>query len=1103
MQRLWWCLLAVCVCVPGVFAQFETATVLGTIEDQSSAAVPGVAITLENLATGVAKESATDGDGNYQFLNVPIGTYQVTARLSGFKTAISDGFNVVVGARQRADLTLEIGELTEVIEVSGAAPIIETDSSDRATVIGNKQAVDLPLNGRSYADLTLLTPGTSQALRGSLSGRDASYHVNGLRSSFNNFQLDGVDNNHYGTSNQGFSSQVVQLSPDAVGEFKVATNNYSAEFGRAGGAVINAAYRSGTNKYHVTLWEFLRNTKLNATGFFKPQFGKPQFNQNQFGVAGGGPIVKNKMFFFADYEGRIRRESRLEFASIATPDVRNGIIGAPIVDPLTGEPYSNAGGGDVVPESRRQFYAGRLFQDLPQPNRPGINNNFESLPPNKQDDNKGNIKGDFYVNDKLTAFGRYSHRELNVLDPDQIPGPSGGNENGDILARNIGFVGGTTWTISPTDILEIRVGFTHSRGGKLPTTFNGPPTGETYQIPNVLNAPEVGGGAPATSIGGFSQMGRQRSNPQFQDPDVVNPRINYSKIAGNHTIKIGYESQFINTNINDLGPTLPNFRFQGRFSEPGDRSGEPSGFNRNSYNWADYWVGAQSELQLAVNDTLQYRQRMNFFYVQDDWKVNNKLTLNLGVRYELATPQWEKSNHLGNFDPNTNSLVLAQDGSIRDRALTELDTDNFAPRVGAAYQVNRKTVVRGAFGMSYIHFNRMGGENILGFTGPFIFRVNKTQSAPRFQGSGGLPVCSDLSDFKNCFILTQQGIPSNFVSPEQYDPSITRVNMQPFDNRTGFVQTWHFTVQRQLGRDWAFDLAYVGNRGRKQLILSDWNQARSAQPGENLTRDQRRPIDGFSQIQIAFDEGRTNYNALQAKLEKRFSDGLYVLNSFTWSKAIDNAAGHLETFNGDRSRVNLLNLESERGLSSYDTPYNNVTSVIWDVPFGRGRLFGSNVNPVLNGILGGWRTTLINTMRTGYPINIYYNPPSNLVTCSACRTRPVYLGGQLVNNDKPIGNFFNEGVLREPTVGDPGQPFGNLGRNVARNRSFYQADFGLFKEFQLPREGSRIEFRSEFFNLFNRTNFVAPESRFDNSRFGQIQRTFPARQIQFALKLYW
>ncbi|MBI1353193.1 MAG: TonB-dependent receptor plug domain-containing protein [Acidobacteria bacterium] len=1105
-------LLWISLCLAGLpiqlAAQFDNAAVLGTVRDASKAVIPAASVTLTNVNTGIERKAQSNDVGNYQFLNVPNGQYQVAAEAPGFKTSVSDAFTVEVGARQRADLELEVGATSETVEVTGAAPLIETDSSDRGTVIGQKQAVDLPLNGRAYADLTLLTPGTTQAIKGTVSGggRDGAYHVNGLRSSYNNFTLDGVDNNHFGTSNQGFSSQVVQLSPDAVGEFKVVTNNYSAEYGKAGGAIINAAYRSGTNQYHLTLWEFMRNTKLNATGFFKPQDGKPNFNQNQFGASGGGPIIKNKAFFFADYEGRRLRSSQLTYASIPTLDMRQGIIGAPVVDPFTGAAYGGDGG--TVPQSLQLPYATKMMADLPAPNAVGVgaggfSNNFESLPSTKQDDNKGNIKGDFYFNDKFSVFGRYSHRELNWFAPPSIPGPSGGDSNGNTYAKNIAFVTGATWTVSPTSLLEVRVGLTHSRGGKTAVNAGLPHPSETYGIPNLPVNDIIGGGSPSFPISGFTQLGRQRSNPQFQNPDVVNPRVNYSKIFSNHSIKVGFEGQWVNTDINDLGPNLGGFRFTGRFSEAGQAL-NPSGFNRNIFNIADFFVGAQSQLELAVFDILKYRQRMRFGYVQDDWKVNSKLTLNLGVRYEFATPQFEKNNKIGNFDPATNSLVFAHDGSLFDRALVRPDKNNWAPRIGAAYQLRNKTVLRGAYGISYVHFNRMGGENILGFTGPFIFRVNKDQVPDRFVGSGGYPTCSDITNFVNCFVRTQQGIPNNFLASDQYNPQITRVNMQPYDNRTAYVQAWHFTIQQQLAKDLVFDLGYVGNYSNKQLILGDYNQAAPiTDVNDRRNINDRRPIDGFSQIQIAFSQGKTWYNGLQAKLEKRFSKGLYLLNAFTWSKTLDNAPGHLEAFNGDTSRVNYYNLPMEKGLSSYNIPVNNVTSVIWDIPFGHHRSYGSNVNPVVNAVLGGWRTTLIHTARSGYPVNVRYSPTAQEQTCSGCNPRPMYVGGPLVNDGKPIDNFFNQDAIRRPEINDPNFPFGNLARNVARGRNFWQANFGLFKEFPLPREGARVEFRSEFFNLFNRTNFQAPEGNLNSGNFGYIRSTEPARQIQFALKLYW
>jgi hypothetical protein len=414
------CIILMILCCAGalsVQAQADRAAVLGTVLDSSGAVIPDATVQLSSIQTGITRSVVTDRAGNYQFLNTPLGEYQVEAEIAQFKGVISDVFTVAAGARQRVDLALELGAATETVEVTGAALLIETDTSERSTVIGSTQAVDLPLNGRSYADLTLLTPGTAQSLRGALSGRDASFHVNGQRSSFNNFSLDGVDNNAYGTSNHGFSSQVVQLSPDAVGEFQVVTDSYPAEYGRAGGAVINAAYRSGSNEFHVTLWEFLRNTELNAVGFFKPQNGQPNLVQNQYGVAGGGPIATNRVSFFGDYEGLRRRQSQLRFATVPTAEQRQGILDAPVVDPYSGNPYG--GNGGTIPIANQLSFSQQVLGDLPIPNRVGsgalgIGNSFESLPSEMQDDDKGNIKGAVYLNSTTTFFGRYGHRELAV-----------------------------------------------------------------------------------------------------------------------------------------------------------------------------------------------------------------------------------------------------------------------------------------------------------------------------------------------------------------------------------------------------------------------------------------------------------------------------------------------------------------------------------------------------------------------------------------------------------------------------------------------------------------------------------------------------------------
>jgi len=344
-------------------AQFDAATVLGNVSDEQGAAVPGSTVTLTNLATGIVATTISESTGAYQFLNVRVGTYRIEAEIQGFSKAVVPSVTVTVNARQRVDLTMKVGGIGETVEVTGAR-MLESESSDRGQVIGREQIVNLPLNGRAYADLALLSPGVRQSSISS--SRDASFNVNGMRSSLNNFILDGVDNNSYGTSNQGFSNQVVQVSPDAVEEFKVQTNNFSAEFGRAGGAVVNATFRSGTNQFRGTAWEFNRNTALNATGFFKPSTGvKPTLTRNQFGGVFGGPLVKDKAFFFASYEGFRQEQRTLTFSSIPTADLRQGIMGKPIVNPLTGAVYADG----IIPASAITPFARKVLDGLPLPTR--------------------------------------------------------------------------------------------------------------------------------------------------------------------------------------------------------------------------------------------------------------------------------------------------------------------------------------------------------------------------------------------------------------------------------------------------------------------------------------------------------------------------------------------------------------------------------------------------------------------------------------------------------------------------------------------------------------------------------------------------------------
>ena len=1106
--------------LPGfVHAQFDTATVLGTINDTNGEAVPNATVKLKNVRTGTIATAKTDESGNFQFTGVKIGTYQVTAEAPGFTTAVAEAVEATVNARQRIDMTLPTGAVSETVIVTAATPLLETASSERGQVITREQIINLPLNGRAYADLALLSPGVRKSILNSQSsgGRDASFNVNGLRSSLNNFVLDGVDNNSYGTSNQGFSNQVVQPSPDAVAEFKVQTNNYSAEFGRAGGAIINTSIRSGTNEFHGTAYNFLRNTALNATGFFKPRGGeKPVLIQNQFGGTFSGPISipgvysgKDRTFFFVDYEGFRRITKTLEFSVVPTLEQRQGIFrnaqGQPISvrNPYTNVIYTNG----VIPQNQITTFAQRVFAQLPAPNRSsgtlGISENYESLPRSEFFNDKGDIKIDHTINSRATVFARGSMRKLNNFEAPAIPLPLGSPANANVRVINEQIAGGVTYTLSPNSVLEFRLGVSRTKAGKTPPGIGGTGINETFGITGLPEDPSISGGLNTQSIGGYRELGRQSSNPQFQNPNVINPRINYSFLVGRHSFKTGYEYQRINTDIEDFNPKYGQDNYGGQFSRPASVTAP-----NNLYNVADFLFGARSQYALANLFVAEYRQRMHFAYIQDDFNVNSKLTLNLGLRYDFATPQYESNNRLSNFDPAPNTLIQARDGSLYDRALVDPDRNNFGPRLGFAYNITPRTVLRGGYGISYVHFNRLGGENILAFNGPQIIGATIAQ-----QPSQGF--CAG-NNFLNCFRSTEAGYPTGLVDPANFTPLTARVNYTPRNTPSTYVQSYHFSVQRELVRDLMLDVAYVGNVSRNLIILADYNQARpnnASDPAAGTPLQARRPIPGYSFIQAAYAGGDANYNSLQIKLERRFTGGLYLLNSFTFSKAIDNAPGHLETFGGDNSRINLRDIESERGLSSYDQPVNNTTSVVYDLPFGRGRRFGADIPRFVDALLGGFRLTLINTATSGQVGNLTYNAPAQYQVSTALSYRP-NVTGELVtpSGERTNNNYLNRNGVAVPT--DRSQPFGSAGRNTVRGPAFFQTDLGLHKQFALFNETTRLELRAEAFNLFNRTNFTVPNTNASNitrdatgnaigGSYGTITSAFPAREIQFALKLYF
>ena len=1062
-------------------AQADMASILGTITDSRGAAVPHATVALQNLDTGVKARALTEDAGLFTFLSVKIGRYTVNVTAPGFKTAETAPFEVTVDARQRVDVTLVPGDVHETVTVRDAATLLETDSSERGYYVGREPIVNLPLNGRDYTDLALLMPGVRRSNNQSAENIEGQLNVNGMPGFFNNFIVDGVDNNSYDTAKLGYSVQTIFPSPDAIEEFRVQTNNYSAEFGHSAGAVVNVAIRSGTNELHGSLWEYLRNTELNAIGFFKPANGKPVLIQNQFGAAAGGPLRKNKLFVFGDYEGFRRSQAVVAYTTIPDLNQRQGTFTVPIMNPYTGQVYSNG----VIPKSALSPFGLKVLSLLPAPNNPGANN-FVGLSKTPTTSDKGDLRSDYYLTDKLNFFGRYSRSLYTqtagsaLTGPDVIPDV--------IRTANYQILLGGNWIMSPTSLLDFRMGITLSEGASNPTTLGQPGMDQLYGITGLPTDPSIAGGLTPQSISGYAGLGRDGSRPQYTNPFVLNSKVNYAWRLSRHALKGGYEFLSIQTPYGGTSNVYGADSYSGQFSRP-------SGVASNSvYNLADFLFGARSSYSLGTPTIDNYIQHMHFAYLQDDFSALPNLTLNLGVRYEFATPQYERDNKLANFDPTTQKLVVAKNGSLADRALVNPDYKNIEPRVGLAWSVSHKTVIRSGYGISHLHFNRSGSDGVLGVNPPFV-AINTYNQTP------ALGICaSSAAPAIGCFRSTDLGYPAQFSDPTNYNLLVTSIVYIPSNITTTYVQNWHLGVQREIARDLVLDVGYVGNHGVGIWVLGDYNQAVPNLPGQSLSLQARRPLQNFSQIGIMFSGAGSTYNALDAKFEKRYSHGLYFVHSFTWSKAIDDAPGHQEVSNGDDKGVNYRDLRDSKGVSNYDQPFQNTTTVIWEIPVKK--MTGAGYAKVANDALRGWRFTAINSILGGQPVNFSYSPTSafQVSSLSGLVYRPNLVGNPILPTDqRTIQQYFNAANVQIPT--DVSHPFGNAGRNIARSNGLWQVDAGLHKDFALPWEGKRLEFRAESFNALNRTNFKAPNANRSSSAFGAITSAWPARQMQFALRL--
>lgn len=1163
------------------WGQYEDGGLIGTIHDATGAAVPNAAITVTNKNTGFELHLASNGQGDYEVPALRVGVYSIVASAPGFASSEAKNITVSVGNRQHIDLTLKVGQATSTVEVTDVSLQIETATSERGQTITNYQTESLPLVTRNYADLVGLVNGARQAPTAATTTavtslvRAGAYNVNGERSMFNNFMLDGMDNNAYGESNQGFDNQIIPMPPDSVAQFQVVTNNESAEYGRSSGALVNVASLSGTNRFHAKLYEFIRNTDLNAYGYIKPKSAqtggtfyhvpKPDFKRNQFGADFGGPILHNHLFYFLDYEGFRQTLTPIVVLTVPTQNEINRTLVVDVQDPLTGTIYPH---GTQIPLSAIDPAAQQvlnLWKNLPTQcqvaaGSPLINsstgiatNDCATHAPFTDNSDKGDLRLDFQQSEKSSWFLRVSDRKETGINYRTLPGALDGQTNGRAKILNQQVALGYTRLFGTNKVLDARIGLSGTRAGKYTLSI-----GDTsVNIPNLPSNPIVAGGLPSTSIsGGFSSFGRQSTNPQWQNPSLLDPKVNFSWVKGHHSLKFGYEYEHIWMEVQDSNPLFGSFTFSKGYSlcTSGSCTTNNGGKAAADNYWADYLFGTMNNYALATYFKAHLLQTMHNWYVQDDWKVNNKLTLNLGVRWEYGSPYSEVNNNLSNFDPSSVTLLTLTKGAVTTpfitpysgsgtygKTLVNPSLGDYAPRVGFAYSFNPKTVVRGGFGTSFVHYTRAGSGDILPINAPNALFVSVNEGvAPTSANwcknvNAGTPSTS-------CFVTMGEGYPAGLAT--NFTPGTDNITYIPKDTKDSYVESWFLSVQRELKKNTIVDVAYVGNHGLK---LQGFLNANQQNPSLGLANPSN-PAQGFvrpyptwgstvgttftnGDITTALNEFYSHYDSLQVRFEQRFVNGLTVLNSFTWEHASDNASASLE--GNTPSPQDANNLRAEYSQSDYNLPVSDILSANYELPIGHGKQFLSHSNGFLDAVVGNWQVNMVNVAQAGTPYNLVYTPNgANAVSPQISATyrganeyRPNTVSGQVVHNchdgHSCIKNITSSGTVQYvnwaayslPATKDGSgnllSPFGNAGRNPDRTPGFFQTDIGLNKRFSTPNENLKVEFRSEFYNIFNHTNLYLPASGLSGtlggtpSGGGAVSATFEPRIIQFGLKVIY
>ena len=1123
-------------------AQVDTASLTGRIVDPNGAAVGGARVTITNQTTNLTNVIATNEDGYYTFTSVRPSLYTVEVAQSGFNTEIRRDFELNVGRASRLDLSLTIGSATAAVDVtSETQSLLQRDDATLGNTVDNRRITTLPLPQRSWDDLLTQVAGTqgdpyTEQSGGTASGRTGSVNIHGIRSLQNNFILDGQDNNSISTNVQEFSTQVSRPSIDSLSEFRVITSPFTAEYGRAAGGVVSVTTKSGTNDFHGLLYEYHRNRIFDANDFFSNRLGrkKPQRVQNQFGGNAGGPIWKNRAFFFADYEGTRIRQGLLRIATVPLTQFRSGnfssLLGAnqfeifapngmggcagtgqfiragQIFNPSTTRPNPCLGltGGTTygtLPFIRDPF-AGNIITSIDPvaaqfaglyptptitgtPNASGVfSNNFARTPSISDDANRFTTRIDYRINDKSDIFGRYAYGKRDRFVPGFFGGLADGTDTsawGITVVKTHALTTGWNYIVSTAIVNQFRFGYNNANADSAQEPF-----AEGNSSSYIPGLPDVGqGGLPSVVISGYSpRLGSPDFLPKFQKSQQFQFTNITSWVLGAHTLKFGPDIMApLKLDYIDVPGTRGRFDFAANYT--GLPNAALNGLVGNTGNaFADFLVGRPTNILLTNAKVVEQRRHMYSFFAQDDWKATNRLTVNLGLRYDFGSPSYEQNNEQSNFDPVAGaaattqaqalaSLRLATDGSLEDRTLVKPDRNNFAPRVGFAYSINDRIVVRGGYGIFYNLIDRIGSEDQIALNPPFVVNFNTRTDAPN-------------SAVAN--VTLSGGVPSNLLNPANIAIRNIQLRAANPDADTPYIQQGAIGVQYEFARGWFSEANYVHTRGTKLYTLRDLNQ-----PLPGIANS--RPFSQFGLIEYRDDNGISRYNALETTLDKRFASGWTVRAVYTLSDSKDNSGEHLTSGGSSSFPDNARDLSNYFGPSDFDVRHRFVVNGIWQLPFGKGQSYFND--GIAGAILGGWELAGSLNMRSGRPFSVTQSgDPLRLGSLS---TTFADLIGDSERSDGNVDGWFNTAAFRALPTGST--RFGMQPRNTLRGPAFSSLDVSVHRKFPLWNENTNVEFRWEVFNALNQANFGLPNRTVNGGGFGTITTLQgDPRIMQFALR---